>query len=83
MEINRFTMDEPLRVVRSLALRQQIEQLPALEREVIALLYGIGCAPLPREDIAERLGLTDIEVWRIGDRATRALGVGVCMEAAA
>jgi DNA-directed RNA polymerase specialized sigma subunit len=75
--------DEPLAVLRTLALRHQIARLRPLERDVLSLLHGLGCAPLPAARIAERLGISMRQVFRIHDRALQELGLLAVLEAAA
>lgn len=74
---------EPLDVVRSLALRQTVDALSPEKREIITMLYGIGCGRLDLPEVAWRLGRTIGEVRRIRDSALRDLGMGVALEAAA
>ena len=74
---------EPLDVVRSLALRRQVDSLPPEKREIISMLFGIGCGRLPVRAVAWRLGRTIDEVRRLRDAALRDLGASVALEAAA
>jgi DNA-directed RNA polymerase specialized sigma24 family protein len=75
--------DEPLSIVRSLAFRRHVERLHALEREVISLLYGVGCGRLDPAEVAERLEIDRTHVAQLRDRALRELGMQVMLEAAA
>jgi len=74
--------DEPLAIVRSLALRQHIHSLPAEKREVVEMLYGIGRGRLDLPEVASRLKKRVGEVRRIRNAALRELGVRVVREAA-
>ena len=74
---------EPLDVVRSLAIRQQVDALSPEKHEIITMLYGIGRGRLDLPEVAWRLGRTMDEVRRLRDAALRDLGMGVALEAAA
>lgn len=74
---------EPLDVVRSLAIRQQVEALSPEKREIISMLYGIGCGRLGLPEVAWRVGRPISEVRRLRDSALRDLGRGIALEAAA
>jgi DNA-directed RNA polymerase sigma subunit (sigma70/sigma32) len=74
--------DEPLAIVRSLALRQHIHSLSAEKREVVEMLYGIGRGRLDLAQTASRLKKRVDEVRQIRNAALRELGKRVVMEAA-
>ena len=75
--------DEPLAVVRALAIRWHVERLRPLDRDVLSMLHGIGCARLTAGRVAKRLGISPREVWRIHDAAIQELGLLAVLEAAA
>jgi RNA polymerase primary sigma factor len=63
-------MEEVEVVLRREAMRAALEQLPAQEREVIRLRYGIsGTAPTPLRETGRRLGLSPERVRRIEHQA--------------
>lgn len=51
-------------------VREQVEQLPVREREVLMLLYGIGvCGTLELSDVAKLLGISQQRVSQLRDHA--------------
>jgi RNA polymerase primary sigma factor len=50
------------------ALRQALERLPAPEREVVRLRYGIGCEPKTLDEVERDLGISRDRVRRLQAR---------------
>jgi len=68
--------DEEVEInLRSETVRQAVEELPALEREVVQLRFGIdGDDPAAVREIARRLGLSEAEVKKLERQALARLG---------
>ncbi|HEU4686957.1 MAG TPA: hypothetical protein VFS23_01275 [Vicinamibacterales bacterium] len=76
--------DEALRVVGVVAMRKQLQALAPLQREVVSMLYGIGCRATPASEIVETLRLRSIEdLWGIHATALQELGAQIALAAAA
>jgi RNA polymerase primary sigma factor len=61
--------------LREQALRRALEELPARERTVVAMRYGIGGGePTPLREIGRRLGITPERVRQIESKALGRLG---------
>lgn len=54
-------------------LGRALQRLSDLERQVIALRYGIGCAPMTMRQVAVVLGNSAATVCRLEERAIEAL----------
>lgn len=75
--------DEQLRAVLAVMLRLQLRRLPLIERQIISMLYGVGCRSVDPAEIAARLQLTPNEVWQRHRLALQELAARVLVEAAA
>jgi RNA polymerase primary sigma factor len=60
--------EEVERSMRCDALRQALERLPALEREVVRLRYGIGCEAKTLDEVERRLEISRDRVRRLQAR---------------
>lgn len=73
----------PLDEVAGIAVRNRVDDLPALERDVLALHFGVGCRPLDVDEIAERLDEDVRQIEKALDRGLQELGFRVITELAA
>lgn len=54
-------------------LRRHLRELPARQRLVLCLRYGIDCVPQPKTSVAQLLGVSTKTVYRLEQQALNAL----------